>query len=442
MDCKSVRISTMNICVTVNSNYVRYLYTMLLSLYENNKKGSICLYVIQRDFTEEDKRTIRKLTNAYKNHVEYIWVDERKFDTMAVSINERKNLSLEIYFRLLIPEFIPVKVNRVLMLDVDIVVNNSIEELYTTDMEGKCLAAAPNMCHNFIVKKFFRMWYPQDRISWIHYNTGILLWDLKKIREQYPEEYLFQQASKYKIGTSTFEEELINVEFGENNVLALDPLKWNYITTHEDRFMMPGFNKYQSLEELRKACHIVHYAAMNPWEVGCKNKGFTLWWEYARKTPYYLEFLEEQLNRMENYICDEQNKKKLEKETLIDFQIINQMNKFQSTSELYAFLKYEDANIYIWGTGKMGNRLYQLFESVQLQEKIIGVIDWKKSGEFHGMKIRRYEDILDDLKSKTYKIIVTPVKNHYELVSEIDDMVQQNIKVVALADYLNELGTE
>ena len=209
-------MAIMNVCVTVNSKYMRYLYTMLLSLYKNNKRGSICLYVIQRDFTEENKKTILDLTEQYENWVKYIWIDEHKFDSMPVYTKERKNLSLEIYFRLLIPELIPDEIDKILMLDVDIVVNHSIEELYALDMSKKCLGAAPNMCANFIVDKTFRKWYPKDRTHWIHYNTGVLIWNLKRIREKYPREYLFQMAFKHKIETSTFEEELFNVEFGEN----------------------------------------------------------------------------------------------------------------------------------------------------------------------------------------------------------------------------------
>ena len=72
----------MNICVTVSSQYMRYLYIMLQSLYENNKKNSINLYVIQRNFTDEDKKVIFDLTDRFKNTVNYIWVDEHKFDNM------------------------------------------------------------------------------------------------------------------------------------------------------------------------------------------------------------------------------------------------------------------------------------------------------------------------------------------------------------------------
>ncbi len=431
-------MSVMNVCVTVNSKYVRYLYTMLLSLYKNNKKGSIFLYVIQRDFMERDKKVILDLTEKYDNHVKYIWVDERKFDSMPSHMEDRENLSLEIYFRLLIPEIIPDYVDRILMLDVDIIVNHSIEELFMMDMGEKCLGAAPNMCANFIVEKKFRKWYPKERTHWTHYNTGILLWNLKKIRENYPREYLFRMAFKHKIETSTFEEELFNVEFGEKDILALDPMKWDYISTRVNKFNKPNFKKYQSLEELKSGCSIIHYAGLNPWEAGVKDKSFSLWWDYAKETPYYYGFLEEQLEKTEAYII----KKSRDVNQEIDVQTLSLLFHFKGTEDFKRLLNEEDAAIYLWGAGEMGERFYQLLKSVNLQKKLVGVIDEKKNGIFHDLDIRRKEEALKYVTGMKIKIIVTPIKHQCEIVDILAKSMPSNIEVVGLRDYLIGLSNE
>lgn len=43
----------------------------------------------------------------YENNVTYITADPRKFDDLPMSNTGRDNLSLEIYFRLLLPEYLP-----------------------------------------------------------------------------------------------------------------------------------------------------------------------------------------------------------------------------------------------------------------------------------------------------------------------------------------------
>lgn len=292
----------MNVCVTVNSKYEKYLFVMLQSLYENHAKGDIHLFVIQRDFTDFDKEDIRELSVEYKNKVTYIMAHPQKFDNFPVSNTDRNNLSLEIYFRLLLPEYLPREIDRVLMLDVDIVVNRELRDLYNIDFQEHYLAAAPNMCRNFLVPEGWRVWYPKERKHWTHYNTGILMWNLKKIREDFPTEYIFHQGWKYSINTATFEEELFNIVFGESGILPIPAETYNYICTHEKMFEQPNFHVYPDNETLKKNCAIVHYAALNPWQGGMKNEKFCFWWEMCKKTKYYHKLLEECYEESEQYL--------------------------------------------------------------------------------------------------------------------------------------------
>lgn len=309
-------IHTMNVCVTVNSKYERYLYIMLSSLYEKHKKGSIRLFVIQHDFTNADKQDIKELSEQYKNLVVFIFADPHKFDDMPKSLTGRDNLSLEIFFRLLLPEYLPSDIDRVLMLDVDIVINQELTELYNLDFQECYLAAAPNMCHNNFVPEGWRVWYSKARTNWTHYNTGILLWNLQKIRHDFPKEFIFQQAWNYSIDIATYEEEIFNVVFGENGILRIPAEKYNYICTHEAMFEHPNFHIYQNNDEVKKNCAIVHYAALNPWQGGVKNEKFYLWWEICRGTKYFQDILEETYQATEKYLFEYRNleKKRIEDE--------------------------------------------------------------------------------------------------------------------------------
>lgn len=382
--------SEMNICVTVNSKYMRYLYVMLQSLYENNKKGSIDLYVLQRDFTDFDKKEISYITSQFENRVHFIWVDEHKFDDMPRYTGGRSNLSLEIYFRLLIPEFLPDTLERILMLDVDIVVNKDISELYNIDFQGKMLAAAPNMCHNFEVRKDWRKWYPAGRTNWTHYNTGILMWNLAGIRKAYPEEYIFRQVWKQKIETATFEEELFNVEFGEDLIQEIPAEKWNYIVTHMNFFYNPKFEKYNSVEDVKRECSIVHYAAMNPWQDGTKSDMFRIWWEYARKTPYYTEILEE------SYIKAERLAAKQEK--ILKY-IDLMLNEYTAKKIIDNLEERKSHRIMIYGAGRVARCLNTILKESDIE--VVGYIDKSYRGKFCGMypvgleAVKNFENEID-----------------------------------------------
>lgn len=283
----------MNICVTVNSLYMKYLYVMLQSLYENNNSGSIHLFVLHRDFTQEDIKQITNITEQFNNVVDFIYVDPKKYDVLPDTFKKNNNLSVEILFRLSIPELLPSNIDRVLLLDVDIVVNKNIEEMYNTEFGNCVLAAVPNIGANCQVMPEFRDWYPENRSHWTHYNTGVLLWNLKKIREEFPYEYILKCGEEHTdIKKPQFEEELFNVVFGEYLIKPLG-YEWNY----QNRVLL--FNRqntlykvYDSIEDIRNECSIIHYVDVNPWVYGRRNFGYDIWWEYCAKTPFFTTILD------------------------------------------------------------------------------------------------------------------------------------------------------
>ena len=311
----------MNICVTVNSQYMRYLYVMLLSLFYCNKQNDIHLFVVSSDFTENDKNIVASLVNKWGG-CDFINISSDLLYNLPAHKKERSDLSVEIYYRLLLPDYIPAYVDRLLMLDVDIVVNCDLSELYNVDFEDKYFAAAPNMCHNLEVPPEWRRWYDEGRKDWTHYNTGVLMWNLAKIRQELPSHGIYKLAWKYHIETSTFEEELFNVEFGEKNIKSVPCEKYNYITTHIGFHENPRYKIYGTTEEIEDNCAIVHYAALNPWHAGVKNDSFKLWWKWAKESPFYAELSEEYRN-----ICD--NEIKIQYDKIVDVERQTQYLAYQ-----------------------------------------------------------------------------------------------------------------
>ena len=425
----------MNICVTVNSKYKRYLYIMLESLYENNQQSEIRLFVIQRDFTDDDKNEISSLTKRYGNTVEFIWVDEHKYDDMPIYRIGRSNLSLEIYFRLLIPEYLPDEIDRVLMLDVDIVINKDISDLYNIDLEDYYFAAAPNMCHNFLVREEWREWYSKDRINWIHYNTGILMWNLKKIRKDFPREYIFKLAWEIPIKTATFEEEIFNVAFGDKGIKNIPAEKWNYISTHENWFKNPRFHRYKDVEEIKRNCGIIHYAAMNPWQAGVKNESFRLWWDWTAKSPYYEEILRECYEQSERYLIEMQKKiEDQEKKLVYDDAYRQRLIKRLCDKKI--------KRIEIYGAGRVARCIDNALQQTGIE--ILCYIDRLYRGIFCGRKtidfeaIRTYETDADAIIVST-PYYIEEIKKDIRPYTRLDILNLDDLLADEEIDYAKEL---
>ena len=415
----------MNICVTVNSKYVCYLYVMLQSLYENNQKGSINLYVLQRDFTESDKAVITEISERFQNRAFYIFVREPDLSEMPEYIGGRNDLPSEIIcFRLMLPEMLPDTLDRVLMLDVDLVINKDVTELYNTDFEGKVLAAAPNMCHNYVVDTNWRKWYPSDRSDWTHYNTGVLMWNLEAIRKSYPPYYLLKQACIQQIEVGTFEEELFNVVFGEDLIKEISTEKWNYVITHQDMFERPRFRKYQSVQEIKVDCGIVHYAGLNPWAERAQGEKFSLWWEYAKKTPFYFEFIEEHLARKERLITKLENTLCAERRVIFIYDIIY---KLKGSGKPAKYFSMYDGDFYFYGVGMVADKFYDLLADEGLESVIKGVFDQKKTGVFHGIPICAEVRVgIGSLEEHDW-LVVTPTLTGEEIAEEMKGYADVNV---------------
>lgn len=406
---------------------------MLVSLYENNIEENIDLYILQYDFNEEDKRLINSLS---KNQVHYIQIDPRIFDVFSKKDLEKSTLSLEIYFRLLIPELLPLKLERVLMLDVDIIVNHDISELYYIDMKGYYLCAAPNICHNFEVRNEWRIWYSKERRNWTHYNTGVLLWNLKEIRGNCPPNYIFDQARRLKINTLTFEEEVFNVLFGEDKIKAVSPEKWNYIVTHIYQFKNPKFEIYETNEEIIKNCNILHYAGQNPWHAGVKNETFKIWWKYAKKTPFYNDFLAEIYLLTEKKL-EEFATKMIDLEWNINKQteLLNYVDVLMDIGAKEKMLAYCKKNkfrhIILYGAGRIARCLYVLLDGTEI------IIDDFSDKNYQGPYCGKQSLIPDQISKHNSDLILVTTPYYYKEI--LDELVDKtSIEIRSIEDVVKE----
>lgn len=395
---------SMNICVTVNSLYLRYVYIMLMSLYRNNDNGSIRLYVIQKDFTPSDREVIKKLTSEYDNEVVFIDADSKEYEAFP------PNFLREILFRLKVPEYLPQELDRVLLLDADLLVLNGIDELYGMPIDDAFFAAAPNMLGKGVVLERNRAWYPSDRKDWTHFNTGVLLYNLKKIRSELSERWLFDKGLEYKnsILAPTFEEELINIEFGEKKILRLDPARWNYIPSLYSYDIRDDYMLYGSSEEIKEKCSIMHFAQLSPWNAGQKNDSFKVWWEYAKQTPYYVELLEENYWRAEEYVKSIPNATESAEAKLRD---IDYLLEEKRQEEFIGRLRADNiGRIIVYGAGRIARCIDIALRESEIE--IVAYIDKTYRGKFCGKPEIGFEEICDHEAD----VIIVSNGRYYETV--------------------------
>lgn len=93
--------------------------------------------------------------------------------------------TIETYFRLLLLDVLPQEIDRLLYIDVDMIVNKPLEELYATDFEGKNFCVCPDMTMVFPFPQLHtEMFAEQIRNGFTYFNAGLMLWNVTKLRRE------------------------------------------------------------------------------------------------------------------------------------------------------------------------------------------------------------------------------------------------------------------
>lgn len=276
-------MSDINVSIAINHKYTTYAYVMLTSLYAQHKEQpeTVTVYILQSDLTQEDKDLLSDLAKQYGQKIVYLQVEVGAY---AAKLPTNKNWSGEMYYRLLLGELLPEDVERILYLDVDIVVNKPLGDFCHMDMEGKTLAVADDP----VIQAAFSI--QQQKIfadfpeSFRYFNSGVVLMELEKIRGRYTFADYCKVAEKFSYQLSNPDQDMLNyVHAGD--VYYIDNSRYNVFSQIAE--------KESSYEQVKEEAAIVHYAGRKPWKYnGVHYSIEKLWWDYAKMTPFYHELME------------------------------------------------------------------------------------------------------------------------------------------------------
>ena len=210
----------MNILVTINSNYLLPLKVMLKSLFYNNPCQTFSIYVMHSSLKEEEIQELKRFVENHNSQLMNIQIEDSYFNDAPVLMHYTK----EMYYRLLGFKFLPQDLDRILYLDPDILVLNSIDDLYHMDLEDYLYAAA---YHDKIsVKEINRIRLIPYSID-AYYNSGVLLMNLSLQRELIQEEKIYEFVEKNKKKLIMPDQDILNALYSKK-IKSLDETIYNY----------------------------------------------------------------------------------------------------------------------------------------------------------------------------------------------------------------------
>lgn len=272
----------MDIFFCVNDYYVKWLYIAIISIIKNNKKSHIKIHILTKNLNYENVKLIKKC-NSECVSIYFHYIDANRFKSMPITLS---HISVETYFRYLIPE-IDKSIDKALYLDCDIMIKGDLSNLFSINVDNYYCAAVPDSYINTI--KYKKTIGFLDNECYV--NAGVLLLNLKKIRDENKVEQLFLNSERYKRKILYQDQDIINITF-RGHIKSLD-FKYNY--TSFDVYSKPSLFLDQAI--------IIHFTGnKKPWNYFYMTKNpidlvyYAYWRQSSIWVGYYFSLVKNILN--------------------------------------------------------------------------------------------------------------------------------------------------
>lgn len=280
------------VCFFSDDNYVPYLGTAVYSAIKNvNDDTNLDILIFENSYSEKNKQLLMDLAKEKKN------VSVRLINLLPLieelKVNPSKHVSINCFAKIFCTDDIFCDYERIIAMDSDLLVLKDLKELFCCEMDGKPIAAVRDRYFPIMLDKGY---HTDERLGFItldeyakkmnldgdnYFNTGVLLFDIKKCREMNLQEKVIEINNVYPTMMYAAQDDL-NIVL-KNNWKDLE-LKWNYqnpysLIAHLKCFPVDYMEMYHNAA-------VLHFLGRSkPWD-NDKVLYAHIFDEYAKQTPW------------------------------------------------------------------------------------------------------------------------------------------------------------
>jgi lipopolysaccharide biosynthesis glycosyltransferase len=252
----------MQIVCATDGNYMRHCVAMLHSLWVHNQDPDLDVYLIYDNVDSEQLGIVASYLHNLLPRFSLLQASSEPLDGFPFN----GHATIATYFRLLLPEILPMSVKRVIFIDADTTVTNSLAPLWQLSLQGKALGAIAE--HHLSCQDHG---YEYGR----YFNAGIMLVDLEKWRQSNLLERGRRFARSNPDRLRHWDQDVLNHVF-EDDWLEISN-RWNAcphlfgLTREYDSI---GYQFTADEKEAVSNPAIIHFAGpgpIKPWNAQCKH---------------------------------------------------------------------------------------------------------------------------------------------------------------------------
>ncbi len=275
----------MNIMYVSDENFAEITGVSLLSLLETNKHmGEIHVFIVEDQISKENKERLVQTAQAYNQQLDFIPMpeNEKLLEITPPTSRWKRNVFVRLFLGVLFSKY--PEVEKVLYFDGDILITDSLEELWNTDITNHLGAACLECMSNF------HKWAIGAKKTDNYINTGMLLMNVVEWRKQNIQDKLIRRIYERKGKVEYPDQDIFNSTISNQFILVsprynLTALAYDFTYEEMRIYRKPqfGYSK-QEWEAAVASPAVVHFntsfLSIRPWFEGSKHPYAELWWEY------------------------------------------------------------------------------------------------------------------------------------------------------------------
>lgn len=296
----------MNVLYTCDNNYVWIMGISMISLFENNKEmNQIVVYLLGDNVSQKNKDTLKDIANKYNRKCVIVDIPELNIPDVLCSQRWPKSA----FSRLYAGELLPDNVEKVLYLDCDTIVKNSIRELWNVDNSDFVISGVKDC----ISRQYRKNIGIPDTAAYI--NAGVLLMNLNLLRKTNISKRIDSFLNKYQKFIHYADQDVLNGIFkGNFGILNSEYDLMTLVCTYSynEIIKLRNPSNYYSKIEIEKAkenTKIIHYTtcmlSVRPWFENSEHPYANDFLKYMKLSPW-----------KEKNLLKESNKKSKKNEVL------------------------------------------------------------------------------------------------------------------------------
>ncbi len=248
-----------HVLFTADEHYAVHIPTVIKSIQVNHPRHCFHVHMICANLSE-------RLATQLKNYCEKIDFPFSLYyvpDTLFSDAPVNKHYSKAMYYRMLAAEILPESIERVLYLDPDLLVINSLEPLWELAGKDWLFAAASHGEEDGLVDNLNRL---RLDTSSPYFNTGVLLIQLDRCRKQLHSADIFRFIEKNDHRLLLPDQDVFNALYGTYTRLIPDEI-WNYDARKYSQYLLRSGGKIDDNWVIRNTS-ILHYCGKDkPWDI-------------------------------------------------------------------------------------------------------------------------------------------------------------------------------